>query len=183
MWKRDNGAIASDQLSERRIPLGELVATHGLEGWLRLKLYNPQSTVLSLVGEIVLEKGGVTSVHVVESSRLHRGFVLVKLQGTDEINHAKKWIGSIVLVSENALQPLGPGEYYHYQVVGLDVLDTQGKWIGKVTRIWFKDGGDLYVVAGSSKNYLIPAAKEVIEKVDLRAGKMIINPPEGLLDI
>jgi 16S rRNA processing protein RimM len=68
-------------------------------------------------------------------------------------------------------------------VVGFDVLDTHGEWIGKVTRIWFKQGGDLYVVAGASREYLIPAVQEVIEKIDIRARKMTINPPEGLLEV
>ncbi|MFQ5851522.1 MAG: ribosome maturation factor RimM [Candidatus Binatia bacterium] len=183
MWKRDDRAVALDRASKRLIQLGELVATHGIEGWLRLKPYNPQSRVFSLVREIFLEKDGVTSPHILELSRAHKGHVLVKLQGTNEIDQAKKWVGFVLSVAEDVLQPLRPGEYYYYQVLGFDVFDTRGEWIGKITRIWFKEGGDLYVVAGSSRDYLIPAAKEVVEKLDLRAGKMIINPPEGLLDV
>ncbi|MFQ5902266.1 MAG: ribosome maturation factor RimM, partial [Candidatus Binatia bacterium] len=82
-----------------------------------------------------------------------------------------------------ALQPLRPGEYYYYQVIGFDVFDIQGGWVGIITGIWPKKGGDLYVVTGTSKEYLIPAVKEVIEKIDLPGGKMIINPPAGLLDL
>jgi 16S rRNA processing protein RimM len=68
-------------------------------------------------------------------------------------------------------------------VIGLEVFDTQGERIGIVTRTWPTPGGELYVVNGGSKEYLIPAVKEIIEKVDLASGKMIINPPEGLLDL
>ena len=49
-------------------------------------------------------------------------------------------------------------------------------------RLWSTPGGDLYVVQGEAKEYLIPVTKEIVEKVDLTAGRMIINPPEGLLD-
>ena len=183
MWKSNNRIIASDTVHERLVPLGELVATHGIEGWLKLRLYNPQSTILSSARDVVLEKGGVSFPHCLEGSSIHKRLVLVKLRGTNDINHAKKWVGSILLVGEEALQPLGPGEYYYYQVEGFDVLDTNGEWFGKVIRIWFKEGGDLFVVSGASRDYLIPAVKEVIEKIDLHAREMTINLPEGLLEV
>jgi 16S rRNA processing protein RimM len=167
----------------RLVPLGELVTTHGIEGWLKLKLYNPRSTILYSARDIVLEKGGVSSPHRLERSKVHKRNLLVKLQGTNEINEAKKWVGSTLLIREDALQPLEPGEFYFYQVEGFDVLDTHGEWIGKVTRIWIKEGGDLYVVSGPSGDHLIPAIKEVIEKIDFHERKIIINPPEGLLEV
>jgi len=52
-----------------------------------------------------------------------------------------------------------------------------------VTRIWAKEGGDLYVVTGAEKEYLIPAVSEIIERVDLSRGQIIINPPAGLLEL
>lgn len=170
-------------MSERRVPLGEIVTTHGLDGRLKLKPYNPQTTLLSEGQEIFLEKEGNSSSHILQSSSPHKGQFLVKLKGLDSIEQAQPWVGSILSVGEEALQPLESGEYYHYQAVGLDVFDTKGTWIGKVTRIWSKEGGNLYVVTGNSKEYLIPAVKEVIEKIDLPAGKIIINPPPGLLDL
>jgi len=183
LWKSDNRDGPSDRVPERLVPLGELVSTHGLEGWLKLKPYNPQSTLLNSAKEVVLEKDGIRSRHYLERSKVHQQNALVKLRGTEEINHAEKLIGSVLSVREDTLQPLEPGEFYYFQVVGFDVLDTHGEWIGKVARIWFKQGGDLYVVAGASKEYLIPAVQEVIEKIDIRARKITINPPAGLLEV
>ncbi len=170
-------------MSERLVPLGEIVTTHGIEGWLKLKPYNPQITTLASNREIFLEKGGACSPHWLQAMKPHKGHLLLHLRGIDGIDEAEKRVGAILSVAEEALQPLGPGEYYYYQMVGLDVYDTHGEWIGIITRIWSKEGGDLYVVTGSRKEYLIPAAKEMIEKVDLLGGKMIINPPAGLLDL
>ena len=170
-------------MSERLIPLGEIVATHGIEGWLKLKPYNPKSAIFSSAQKIFLEKGEVSSLHDVEASRIHKGLFLLKLRAVDTINQAQKWVGSILSVDEDRLQPLNPGEYYYYQALGLDVFDLRGQWIGVITRIWSKEGGDLYVVKAASKEYLIPAVKEVIERVDLSARKMIINPPAGLLEL
>jgi 16S rRNA processing protein RimM len=113
----------------------------------------------------------------------HKNQLLVQLEGVAEINAAKKWIGSIVSVAEAELQPLGADEYYYYQVVGLEVFDTKGDRIGTIVRIASTPAGDLYVVEGEAKEYLIPVTKEVIEKIDFAAGKVIIDPPEGLLQL
>ena len=170
-------------MAERLIPLGEIVTTHGLDGWLKLKPHNPQTATLSSNQKIFLEKGGLCSHHWLQAIKPHKGHLLLHLRGIDGIDEAEKWVGSILSVAEEALQPLGSGEYYCFQAIGLDVFDTRGEWIGIVTRVWFKEGGDLYVVTGSHKEYLIPAVKEVVEKIDLPGGKMIINPPAGLLDL
>ena len=170
-------------MSDRLIALGRFVATHGIEGWLKLNLYNPDSTVLSSTGPIVLEKDEVRSTYVLKGKKPHKGHLLVKLQGVDGIDGAKALVGSTLMVTEQALQPPGEGEYYYYQAVGLDVFDTEDHWIGKVTRIWFKEGGDLYVVSRDSREFLIPAVKDVVVRIDLQANKMVITPPEGLLEI
>ena len=170
-------------MSDRLIPLGEIVATHGIDGWLKLKPYNPQTTTLSLIRELFLEKSGVSSPHELNASRAHKGHFLVKLRGVDGIGYAEPWVGSVVSVPEESLDALEPGEYYQYQVIGLDAFDVKGIWIGTITGICSTAGGDLFVISGASKEHLVPAVKEMIEKVDFSVRKVIINPPEGLLDL
>ena len=165
------------------IALGEIVATHGIEGWLKLNPYNPDSPTLLSTQKIVLENDGVRSAQRLQAVKPHKNQLLIRLQGVDGINEAQKWIGSIVSVAETNLPALGADEYYYYQVVGLEVFDTEGNRIGIITRLWSTPGGDLYVVQGEAKEYLIPVTKEIVEKIDLTAGKMIINPPEGLLEL
>lgn len=170
-------------MSERLIPLGEIVATHGIEGWLRLRLYNPESHTLSPNQEILLEKAGLTTPQRLKAVKGHSLRLLILLDGVRGIDEAKKWIGAVVSVGEAGLPPLAPNEYYHYQAIGLEVFDTRGERIGVVERIWSKPGGDLYVVKGETKEHLIPIVKEIVEKIDLAAGRIIINPPAGLLEL
>jgi 16S rRNA processing protein RimM len=168
---------------ERLIPLGEIVATHGRDGWFKFNAYNAQTAALS-TSQIFLEKEGARSPHRLEASRRHnRRQFLIKLLGVDHLGDAGRWVGSTLLVAEEALQSLAAGEYYHYQVIGLEVFDVRGERIGTVTRTWATAGGELYVVAGESKEHLIPAVKDIIEKVDLVARRIVINPPAGLLDL
>lgn len=170
-------------MAERLVPLGEIVATHGINGWLKLKPYNTQTTVLTAAREVWLEKDGTRRMDEIAMSRAYKNQFLVKLSGVDRIDDAQERVGSVLSVAERDLGSLPAGEYYHYQVIGLEVFDIQGERIGVVTRTWSTPAGELYVVTGPLKEYLIPAVKEIIEKVDFAAGKLIINPPEGLLDL
>jgi 16S rRNA processing protein RimM len=168
---------------ERFVPLGKIVTTHGIGGWLKLNSYNPESTVFSSAREICLEKEGTRSVHELESSKPHKRHFLIKLRGIDSINEAEKWVGSTLSLKEEFLPSLESGEYYQYQAIGLEVFDTRGDRLGVITGILSTASGELYVIQGASKEHLVPAVKEIVEKVDLSAGKMIINSPEGLLDL
>jgi 16S rRNA processing protein RimM len=170
-------------VAERLIPLGEIVATHGINGWLKLKPYNTQTTVLTAARQVWLEKDGTRRMDEIAMSQAYKNQFLVKLSGVDHIDDAQRRVGSVLSVTEQDLGSLPAGEYYHYQVVGLEVFDTQGGRIGVVTRTWSTPAGELYVVTGTLKEHLIPAVKEIIEKVDFANGKVIINPPEGLLDL
>jgi hypothetical protein len=111
-------------VSPRFVSLGEIVTTHGLGGWLKLNCYNPDSTVLSPARQVFLERQGIRSPQEIESSQRYRGGqFLVKLRGVDSLTEAEKWVGFVLSVPEEALPSLPSGEYYHYQAIGLEVLD------------------------------------------------------------
>jgi 16S rRNA processing protein RimM len=129
----------------------------------------------------LVEKDGTRSRRESKRAALQES-IFAKLSGVDRIDDAEPW-SVHSLSSGTDLDPLISGEYYHYQVIGLEVFDTKGERIGIVARTWATPGGELYVVNGAFKEHLIPAVKEIIEKVDFAAGKMVINLPEGLLDL
>ena len=168
---------------DHSVPLGEIVATHGLDGWLKLNPFNPDSSALSAGMEVCLEKSGQQSLHQLQSSKPHKRQFLIKLRGVESIDAAQPLIGSTLLISDAALDPLEPGQYYHYQVIGFAVVDVNGAPVGTITGTLSTAGGELYVVRGADKEHLIPAVKEIIEKVDFDARKVIVNPPQGLWDL
>jgi 16S rRNA processing protein RimM len=170
-------------VSERLVPLGEIVATHGLDGWLKLTPFNPDTTAMESAREVFIERDGARSAHQLEATRPHSRQILIKFQGIDNIEAAKLLVGANLSVTEDSLPALGPGQYYHFQALGLEVSDTKGNRLGTITRTWLVGAREIYIVTGDSKEYLIPAVKEIIEKIDFDTGKMIINPPDGLLDL
>ena len=170
-------------MAEPLVPLGQIVTTHGLNGWLKLNPFNLDSTALTSGVEVTLEKAGERSAHRLEASNPHRNQLLIKVVGVDSIEHAAHWVGATLLVEETVLGRLEPGQYYHYQVVGFEVFTAGGANIGIISSTLSTPAGELYVVQGTAKEHLIPAVKEFIDKVDFTTGRVIINPPEGLLDL
>lgn len=170
-------------MSERLVSLGEIVTTHGIAGWLKLNPYNIESPSFAVAGEVILEKDRERFPFFLESSRRHGRQILIKLDGIDTIDSARRWVGAILAVKEESLLAPGPGEYYHYQVIGFSMVDPAGAHIGIVSKVWSTPGGELYVVTGHEKEHLIPAVKEIVQSVDFEAGKITVNPPPGLLDL
>ncbi|HEX9787184.1 MAG TPA: ribosome maturation factor RimM [Candidatus Binatia bacterium] len=170
-------------MAEPLVPLGEIVTTHGLDGWLKLNPFNLNTTALSSGVEVILEKGGEGSRHRLEASQPHRNQLLIKLREVDSIDHAVKYVGSTLSVGESALESLPPGRYYQYQVIGFEVFSVSGERIGLISSILSTPAGELYVVQGAEKEHLVPAIKEFVEKVDFTARRIIIDPPDGLLEL
>lgn len=118
-----------------------------------------------------------------EQAKPHKRIFLLKLKGIDKIETAEQLIGHELSMPMNNLEPLSDDEYYHLDIVGFDVFDTKDNYLGKVTDVWLKEGGDLYVIEGIEKEHLVPATKEIIDEVDLPNRRMVVDLPDGLLDL
>lgn len=74
------------------------------------------------------------------------------------------------------------GEFYYDQLEGLEVVDPAGKHIGTLSQVLPRGGQDLYAVDTEDGQVLVPATPAIIKNVDLAGGRMVIDPPEGLLE-
>jgi 16S rRNA processing protein RimM len=116
-----------------------------------------------------------------EGFRLHQGRVLLKLEGCDDRTAAEALRGAFVQVPIEEAIPLDEGEYYEHQIVGLAVWTAKGEALGEVVEILYTGANDVYVVRGLDRSeILIPAIAGVILKVDLEAGRLVVELPEGL---
>ena len=82
---------------------------------------------------------------------------------------------------EDELRPLGEGEYYHFQILGLEVRTTTGEVLGRVEQIISTGSNDVFVVRGPRGEVLIPAVDDVVKSVDPAAGRIEVEVVEGLL--
>ena len=76
----------------------------------------------------------------------------------------------------------GEDEFYWFEIVGLEVLDTDGNFLGLITRILPTGGTDLFVLNSGKDEIFIPATQEVIKEIDLKGKRIVVALPEGLID-
>lgn len=114
----------------------------------------------------------------------HGSSVLMSLAGVESVEAASALVGRFVAVPASAALPLPPGQFYPWQLEGARVSTEDGHEVGRVAGIEPSPAHDLWVVRdGDGREHLIPAVPEIVVDVDLAAGRVVIRPPEGLLEL
>lgn len=135
-------------------------------------------------GEIYTREPNGEHVPLVVLSARQKGTrSIVTLSGITDPNEAKKLTHKKIYIRQSVLPELKKGEYYSYQIMGLDVVTVDGREIGKVVKIFSTGSNDVYEVKPpNGETILIPAIKHVVLEIDLEKGRMVIEPMEGMLD-
>ena len=114
--------------------------------------------------------------------RQHSKGAVLWLEGVVSREQAEALRDQMLEIPEGELQPLGPGEYYRFQLVGLDVLTVDGDPVGRVEEVMPYPANDVLVVRRPKGQLLLPLVEDVVREVDTAGGRLIIEPVEGLLD-
>ena len=117
----------------------------------------------------------------IESARWLKGQAYLKLSGIDSTEAAEKLRGQLLSLPEALLEPLPEGHFYRFQIVGMQVYDGGGRHLGEVREVLATGGNDVYVVQGPQGEILVPAIDDVVKEVDVGAGRMVVEPMEGML--
>ena len=119
----------------------------------------------------------------VESVRFHRGRPIIGLAGVGTMNAAEALAGMELRVSIDALQSLPAGSYYHHDLIGCSVETARGEPIGRVKAVEGDGMGSRLVVERSDGDVLIPMVEGICVDIDVAGRKVVVEPPEGLLDV
>ncbi len=118
----------------------------------------------------------------VEVERAHPAggrVIRVKLAGIDDRDRAERQRGKYLEVEADRLADLPEGQYYEWQLIGLEVFDPAGEPLGRLEEVLQYPANDVYRVQGDSGEHLVPALRDVVREVDLGAGRMVVDlPPE-----
>jgi len=115
-----------------------------------------------------------------KSVKFHNDLILLGLENCDTPEEARKYRGALIKISPTESPELPEGLYYHYQITGLSVYTVDGDFLGEVVEIMETTSNDIYVVRGNSREYLVPAIKDVVKDIDLKSGKMTVKLMEPL---
>jgi len=171
-------------MSEETVVVGHIVRAHGLRGEV---LVEPATDVperfLDLGRVFVVGPGASRSPHEVEEVRRHGGAFLVKLIGVEDPESARTLlVGRSLCVARDRVPAAGEDESYHFELIGLEVVRTDGRKVGRLVEIVETGANDVYVVRGPEGEVLLPATRQVIERVDVAAGTLWVRPIPGLFD-
>ena len=117
----------------------------------------------------------------IETCHPHKQLLLVKLASIDSIESAEKLRGCDLTIPASELYTLPEGQYYTFQLIGLDVVTTEGEPLGHITDIMTTGINDVYIVEGKRGEILIPAIEDVVKSIDLKKGTITVEAIEGLL--
>lgn len=172
--------MAARRSEPRYLVVGRIVRPWGVQGELKVEILTEDPARFEQLEAVYVGPHFVP--YRLERARLHGGVVLLKLAGCDDRNAAEGLRDLLVQVAMEDALPLEEGEYWVHQIVGLEVWTTEGDLLGLVQEVLETAANDAYVVRDrSGREVLIPALRSVVLEIDLAAGRMLVELPEGLM--
>jgi 16S rRNA processing protein RimM len=162
--------------------VGRIVAAHGLHGELKVALLTDSPERFRVMRTLFVFGGGSeeTEPHQIESLRRMDRQILIKLRGVDDRNAAESLKGRFLGIPQDQRKPLPDDSFYPDQLIGLSAETEKGIRIGTVKDVLAYPAQNLLAVDCDGREVLIPMVKEIIKKVDLTSGKVVIDSIEGL---
>ena len=160
-----------------RICVGAIAGAFGVRGEVRLKSFCARAEDIATYGPLATEDGKRS--FAVKLTRPVNGGLGARLTGVDTKEQADALKGTTLWADRAALPPLPDDEFYHADLIGLEVVDTGGVSLGRVRAVHDHGAGDILEILGPSGVLLVPFTRAAVPTVDLTAGRIVADPPES----
>ena len=161
------------------IAIGQILAPWGIKGKLKVKVITDFPQRFAPSSTVYVNRQSMT----IDSTEWRKGKVIVKFDAINSIKAAQRLQGQPIEIHQSQLYSLPEGQYYHFQLIGLEVWTTQGELLGHITEILAAESNDNYVVKGDEGEILIPAIEDVVKSIDLNKGCIVVEAIPGLLSL
>jgi len=165
------------------LTIAVILSPVGLKGEVKCSLMTDFPDRFSRLRRVMVGVGEGRSPYEIARVRLASHFVFITFKEVTSREQADLLRGGEIQIAEEERVALPANHYFRYEIVGLNVYLEGDVLLGKIDSILETGGNDVYVVKSSDKEYLIPALKSVVKKIDIVKNEMIICPMEGLLDL
>lgn len=169
-------------MSESRVCVGAIAGAYGVRGEVRLKSFCADPRAVAEYGPLWSEDGS-RSFEVSLGAQVAQGFA-ARLSGVQTREQADALRGVRLFAGRDSLPALGDDEFYHADLIGMEVLDTGGVSLGRVKAVLNHGASDLLelVRPGQRGAVLLPFTRAIVPTVDLAARRIIADPPDGLIE-
>jgi 16S rRNA processing protein RimM len=180
MQDEEARGLAEGSAGPRFLVVGQIIKPHGLRGEVGVDAHTDSLERFNWLETVFLGEDNPVEV-AIESVRIHKSRVLIKLAGYDSRQEAELLRSQWLLIPEEEAIPLDEGEYYLHQIIGIEVTSEDGTFIGKVTDILETKANNVFIVDGPFGEVLLPDIQDVVKEVDLENAQMIVHLLDGLL--
>lgn len=167
---------------KRFLEAGKIVNTHGISGEVKVMPWCDGAEMLCEFKTLYTDQAGKNPVEIV-SARVHKNMAVLRIAGVDDVDSANALRGTVLYFDREAVE-LPKGCYFITDLLGLSVVDADsGEEYGILCDVTQTGANDVYHVdAGEGKTLLVPAIPDVIDRVDLDGGILLIRPLKGMFD-
>ena len=164
-----------------KVCVGAIAGAFGVRGEVRLKSFCAEAEAIADYAPLQTEDGSRS--FTVTLTRAIKNGLAARLSGVETKEDADALKGVQLYAPRDRLPGLDDDEYYHADLIGLEVFDTGGTQIGTVRSVMDNGAGDLLEIMGPGlrATVLLPFTKACVPTVDLTLGRIVADPPEGLL--
>ena len=158
-----------------------IAGAHGVAGELKLVAHTEPAAALAHYDRLRLDTE--QEARAAHCLRPWKAGWIARLEGIDSREQAAALAGRKLFVPREALGALADAEeFYHADLIGLEVVDTGGRVLGRVSAVHNHGAGDLIEVSGAGLKTpaLLPFTRAVVPTIDLAAGRIVADPPEGV---
>lgn len=170
------------------LTVGRVVRPHGVRGEVVVEVRTDEPEARYAPGAVLrAERTGQAerTALTVRSVRPHQGRLIVAFEGVPDRTAAEPLRGTLLQVdSESVASPSDPDEFHDHQLIGLAAVDPAGEPLGTVVRIDHAPAADLLVLERpGGRTALVPFVAAIVREVELAGGRVVVDPPPGLLDL
>ena len=150
---------------------------HGRDGALNIELLSDLPGRFDVGRELIVDGNAVS---ISEARQTGPSSALVRLEGINNRGQAAALAGKFLSALPDESASLDDGEFFHYQLIGMQVRTEDGEELGEIKEILETGSNDVYIVRGPAGEVLIPAVAHVLTDVDVSSGVMLVRLPDGL---
>ena len=162
-------------MADDRICVGAIAGAFGVHGEVRLKSFCAEPSDIANYAPLTSEDG--TRSFTVSLTRPVTGGIGARVSGIATREEAEALKGVTLWAPRAALPSLPDDEFYHADLIGLDVVDTGGQPLGRVRAIYDHGAGDILEIVGGKDILMLPFTKAIVPTVDLAARRIVADPP------
>jgi 16S rRNA processing protein RimM len=168
-----------------RLTVGRIGKPQGIRGEVTVEVRTDAPEIRFAAGSVLFTDPAERGPLTVESTRDQNGRLVVAFEGVPDRNAAEQLRNTMLLVDASDVPPSDdPDEFHDTQLMGMSAELTDGSRLGEVTDVLHLPHGDVLVVRREdASEVLVPFVKAIVPEVDLAAGRLVVDPPEGLLDL